>query len=316
MENSNHNPTTSTTALDFAVPDAAMLAAIGPYIRKAYAPQDPEWVMARTGAISNRRLGLRRWLKRMLDFGRNSRPSLEVKTGYESHWTQKDLLPAYIAGLETRELLVEWRGRGMRIAAQAIRRAHLLYFMRAIELLEPQTVLEVGCGNGNIVLTLAARFPHVRFSGVELTDSGVGIAKAMQTDAVLPEIFAAASPEPLLDMGAHRSVDLSVGNAARLPFADKSIDIIYTRLALEQMEAIRPLAMAEIARVARHAVVLIEPWRDFNRSDPGKAYVRRQGYFTGRIKDLEKLGFSVRLASEDLVQKVQFKAGPVIAVRR
>lgn len=303
-------------AAAFAVPDDVMRAAIAPYVRRRYSPEDPAWAIDRAAAIGNRRLGFRRWLKRVLGGGRNSRPAVEVKSGYEKHWTQKDLLPAYLASLDERQLLVEWRGEGMSLAAQGIRRVHLLYLMRAIAAVDARSVLEVGCGNGNLVLTLAARFPSVRFAGVELTTSGVEIAQAMQAEERLPDIFADVSPEALVDMTAHRRVIIGVGNAAKLPFADVSFDLVYTRLALEQMESIRPQALAEIARVARKAAVMIEPWYDFNRGDPGRAYVRRQGYFTGRVAHLARLGLEAHLATDDLPQKVQFRAGPVVALRR
>ena len=113
----------------------------------------------------------------------------------------------------------------------------------------------------------------------------------------------------------HRRVELMVGDARTLPFPDRAFDLVYTRLALEQMEQIREAALREIARLAARAVVLIEPWRDFNQRDPGRAYVRRMGYFAGHVADLRRLGFEVKLSTADIPQKVQFISGPVAAVR-
>ena len=82
------------------------------------------------------------------------------------------------------------------------------------------------------------------------------------------------------------------------------------------MEEIRNQAMEEVARVAAKALVLIEPWRDFNIGGPGRDYIRRQGYFAAKARHLERFGFAVVYASDDIPQKVQFSSGPVVALRK
>ncbi len=300
----------------FVVPDRAIEEVLRCYTRRTFDTTGPEWQEERARSISTRRLGLRRWLSRLLVSGRNARNQGEVRSGYETHWTQKDALERYVIGQEERVLTVAWRHRGMQVAAQVLRHVHLLYLMRAIEALEAKSVLEVGFGNGNMVLTLAPLFPEVAFSGVELTQSGLAIAQALQAQPVLPASFAGCAPSPPRDLTAHRRVDLRIGDARALPFPDQYFDLVYTRLALEQMEAIRHEALREVTRVARRAVVLIECWRDFNRDGPGRDYVRRQGYFAGQVADLENHGFRVVLATDDLPQKVQFSSGPVIGLRK
>lgn len=295
--------------------DAAIDHVLEKFARKTLATHSSEWASERAKEISTRRLGVRRWLRRVLSSGRNARQQDEVRTGYESHWAQKDALEHYVVGLNERTLCVEWRQKGMLLAPQALRFVHLLYLMRAIEVLRPRSVLEVGFGNGNLLLTLAARFPEIEFHGVELTDSGLAIAQEALAKEVLPPRFIESSPEPLLDTSAHRRAHLQTADASELPFGDLEIDLVYSRLALEQMEAVRHKALSEMTRVAANAVVMIEPWRDFNLEDPGRAYIRRQGYFAARVKDIESYGFKVVLATDDLPQKVQFKAGPVVAIR-
>ncbi len=300
---------------ELTVPDSEIEAVIARQARKVLDIRSPEWQQERLKEISTRKLGWRRLVRRWLSSGRNARQQGEVRSSYEQHWEHKDALTRYVVGLENRTLCVEWRDKGMHLQPQGLRHVHLLYLMRAIEKTGAKSVLEVGFGNGNLLLTLAARFPQVALNGVELTESGLAIAKDMQTSDVLPPEFIAASPAPLLDATAHRRVSLTTGDARSLPFADRSIDLVYTRLALEQMEAIRHKALSEVTRVAARTVVLIEPWRDFNSKEPARSYIHRQGYFAARVKDIEKYGFKVVLASEDIPQKVQFNAGPVIAFR-
>jgi tRNA G46 methylase TrmB len=300
---------------EFAVDDSLIGAILVPHIREEFDVRDPAWEKHRATHISRRTLGRRRWLRRMFRMGRNAIEQTDVRTTYENHWTLAESLEQYVEGLNGRSLAIEWRQRGLIASPQILRQVHILYIMNAIETIGAKTVLEVGCGNGNTILTLAARFPQVSFSGVELTPSGVEVAQAAQTLAELPPGIANNSPLPSLDLTAHRRVNLRVGDARALPYSDRSFDLVYTRLALEQMEQIREQALSEILRVADSTVILVEPWRDYNVSKHARAYIKRAGYFTGRIKHLERLGFRVVFETKDIPQKVQFNAGPVVAIR-
>lgn len=299
----------------FVVPAAEIEALVARSLRRAYAADDPAWHELVAKAIGTRRLGWRRWLKRLITQGHNAREQSDVRSGYEQHWNLKPTVEQYVASLDQRIVYAAWRGRGMELAPQALRQVHMLFILRAIAAVGAKRVLEVGCGNGNVILSMACCAPDVEFTGVELTEAGIAAARAVQESTELPVSMTDASPAPVLDATAHRRVKLQIGDAQRLPFPDRSFDLVYTRLALEQMEQIRERAMAEIARVAATAVALVEPWRDFNLEDPGRAYVQRMGYFKGRTADLQRLGFRVVLATDDVPQKVQFNSGPVIALR-
>jgi SAM-dependent methyltransferase len=303
------------TRLDFQVPDAEVEALVARSLRQAFTDDEPEWRSIVERAIGTRSLGWRRWLKRLITQGRNARPQSDVRCAYEQHWNVKPTVEQYVASLDRRIVHARWRGRGMNLAPQALRQVHMLYVLRAIAVIGARRVLEVGCGNGNVILSMAACAPDVAFAGVDLTDAGIAAARAVQELPALPASLVAASPAPVRDVGAHRRIRLQTGDARRLPYPDRAFDLVYTRLALEQMEQIREQALAEIARVADRAVVLVEPWRDFNLADPGRAYVKRMGYFSARSVDLARFGFKVVLATDDVPQKVQFSSGPVVALR-
>jgi SAM-dependent methyltransferase len=278
---------------------------------------DPHWQKICAEAIGSRPASWRRILGRRLKAGgRNGREQLEVRKTYDQHYGATSAVADWLVELDKRSLVAQWRDKGFVLTPGALRLAHLLYIARAIEVLRPASVLEVGCGNGNMLFSLSAMFPEVKFSGVELSAAGVALAVKAQEQGALPASFAAAFTAPVLDPMAHLRVSVQVADARMLPFADRSIDLVYTRLALEQMEQIRPQVIDQIARVANRAVALVEPWRDFNRADPGRAYIRRMGYFNGEARELEKNGFSPVLVTDDIPQKVQFSAGPVIALRR
>ena len=105
--------------------------------------------------------------------------------------------------------------------------------------LRPRTVLEVGCGNGLNLLSLACRFPEIRFAGVELTEGGFAVARAVQKEARV-----ARGAAPFRARAARRS-DARIARSSstsaaprRLPFADGAYDLVYSSLALEQMEQV------------------------------------------------------------------------------
>lgn len=285
------------------------------HAQRSFPGNDAEWQSIRTAAIGNRKLGWRTMLKRYLSAGRNGRHQDQVAETYRQHYGQLESTFDWLKGLDGRFLPAEWRGNGYLLSAQALRLANLLYIRNAIRHYKPRKVLEVGCGNGNLLISLAACFPEVEFCGVERSPQGVELAEASRTADQLPDWFAGCAPGDVLDHTAHRRIRYQQGDARQIDLPDQSFDLVFTRLALEQMEQVRSQAMAEICRIAGTAVALVEPWYDFNKTDPGRSYIKRVGYFQGRASDLEKNAFRPVLIDDDIPQKVQFKAGAVIAQR-
>lgn len=303
------------TADDFRVPDGEIRSIAEQFSTRILSATDPEWPALRDSEISKRRYSFRLGLLRTLSSGRNGRAKASVNSMYETHWSDLDAVHHYVSGLNGRTLKVEWRDMGYEMKPQGLRHIHLAQIARAIRATGARSVLEVGSGNGNLVLALAGMFPEVRFAGVELTSSGIKSAQALLAFEEMPDEFLTSSPASIVDRTAHHRVQFTQGSADALPFRNREFSLVYTRLALEQMESIRSAALTEVTRVADETVVLIEPWKDFNLDEPGRTYIRRQGYFAASAKDLRRYGFGPVLVSDDIPQKVQFKAGPVVARR-
>jgi SAM-dependent methyltransferase len=210
------------------------------------------------------------------------------------HWGDERLLASDFGGTRFRQLML----------------------VRLIERLKPRRVLEVGCGLGIHLTLLAGRFPDIAFAGVELTDAGHRAAQDLQRHERLPEHLIAFAPEPLPDPTAFRRIDFRQGNAIALEFDDSSFDLVYTVLALEQMERVRSQALAEVARVTRGHYFGIEPFRDVNDRGWERMYVLGRNYFRGRIAELPRHGLVPTLACSDFPQERFLKACAVLAEKR
>ncbi len=196
--------------------------------------------------------------------------------------------------------------------SEATKYFHQLLFMRTFQKYNPTSALEVGCGAGHVIIPMAARFPSINFTGFELTDAGIKAIKEIQSTA-LPKTFSNFSPEPLVNYESHKTIKITQGNAKDLPFPDSSFDIVYTSLALEQMNPIRNKVLKQIARVAGKYVVLCEPWRDFNNNGITRDYIIMKDYFAARIKELREFSLNPIFASDDMPQKYWLRMGFVIA---
>lgn len=235
---------------------------------------------------------------------------------YDKAWRSIDY-GAYAPGAPLRDPTPwEWRGRRMFASDVGATRFRQLLLIRLIERVQPRRVLEVGCGNGINLILLAGRFPEIRFAGVELTESGHRAARALQEEPALPPGLAGYAPLPLEDPTAFRRIDFRQGNATALPFEDGAFDLMTTILALEQMERVRPQALAEIARVSARHSLMIEPFQDVNQAFWPRLNVLRRDYFRGRIDDLRDHGLEPVLALADFPQEAFLKACAVLAEKR
>jgi SAM-dependent methyltransferase len=106
----------------------------------------------------------------------------------------------------------------------------------------PRRVLEVGCGEGVVLATLAVRLPGARIDGVELDETALGQARARCPGATLVR-----------------------GDACELPFEDRSFDLVVCLEVLEHLpEPVR--ALRELRRVARGGCLLSVPYEPFFRA--------------------------------------------------
>jgi SAM-dependent methyltransferase len=284
-------------------------ASFAPFVRPAGVGLDAFW----RRELPRRRLALLCKVARGLLHRRRVRDLDAIRREYDRAWARLDV-QSYLPAQSTDEG-VPWQWRARRVVAPAVggARFRLLLIARAIEQLQPASVLEVGCGNGINLLTLAGCLPDVSLAGLELTDAGHRAALAFQAQPTLPQAIRDHAPAPVRDPDGFRRVSFSQGSAAELPFADGAFDLVVTVLAVEQMERIRARALAELARVARRHVLMIEPFRDVNRNLWSRLNVYRRDYFRGSIDELRRYGLKPILALADFPQEAFLKACMVLA---
>jgi len=292
---------------------AGLLAAMEPFVARKLTPTDPAWraEIDRKHAKTKRRLRNRRWLRWMHRLRRDQR---RIEQEYDASWARKSLAPYDMEHRPTSGAAWQYDGDVMFATSAAGSRARLLVLMRAVAWLRPRSVLEVGCGNGLNLLTLACRFPEIRFAGVELTEGGFAVARSVQQEAQLPEVLQRFAPEPLVDITAHRAIQFHRGSAAALPFKDASVDLVYSSLALEQMEEIRAQALSEMARVSARHTLMLEPFRECNDSGLQRDYLLARDHFRGRIADLPAHGLEPILITDDLPGEIWLQ--PCLVVSR
>ena len=126
-------------------------------------------------------------------------------------------------------------------AANPLQRALIDRFHRKIVAevvaLSPQTFLDAGCGEGFVARRIIDALPDIALTGCDV--SGVAL-----------EIAASTNPE----------ARFVAGSVADLPFPGRSFDVVGCFEVLEHLPGDLPRqALAELARVARQAVVLSVP---------------------------------------------------------
>ncbi len=258
-----------------------------------------------------RRKLLRRAVSRLV--GGEGRDKKTVMAEYDPAWRATDYGIYDPARRPAKGTPWAWRGRAVFASDVGGTRFRQLLLCRVIERWKPKSVLEVGCGNGINLILLSGRFPEITFTGVELTSGGHEAAKRFQEQARLPESIQAFAPLQTEDPEAFKRIDFVQGDASNLPFSTGSFDLVYSVLAVEQMEQIRAQALGEIARVAGKVVAMIEPFHDVNDGFWSRLYIYRRNYFRGSLDDLQGYGLTPEFATHDFPQEAFLKACLVVA---
>jgi ubiquinone/menaquinone biosynthesis C-methylase UbiE len=137
------------------------------------------------------------------------------------------------------------------------------------------SVLEVGCGEATTLAGVLAQLAVApRYAlGIDLSWSRCAAGAGWLAEVGVP-------------------ARLVVANMFDIPLADASIDVVYTSHALEPNGGREEAAIRELMRVARKAVVLVEPIYEL-ATEAAQARMRSHGYVRGLRPTIERLGGTV-----------------------
>ena len=195
-----------------------------------------------------------------------------------------------------------------------IKRVHQLMLMPGLrEVAAPIGARGRRQGMGSTSSCSPPAVPETRFAGIELTEAGVEATTAVMAEPELPASLQDFSPERLVDLHAYTRLDVRQANAWVLPFAEGSFDLVYSVLALELMDDIRAEVLAEMRRVSRGHVAMVEPLYEWHASGHRRDLIAAKGYFAQPIEGLDKFGLEPIVAMADMPHKLDYQPGLVVA---
>lgn len=137
------------------------------------------------------------------------------------------------------------------------------------------SILEVGCGEAT---TLAGVVSHLQNTPGQTLGFDISWSRCAHGLSWLQENKIDAS--------------LFVADLFEIPLEDNSVDVVYTSHSLEPNGGREEVAIKELMRIARKAVVLIEPIYEL-ADEQGKVRMSEHGYVRGLKATAEKLGAKV-----------------------
>jgi SAM-dependent methyltransferase len=274
-----------------------------PFIDKEYESSDLAW---QEHVDRSKSFWLKKFLKRIL-LGWSSlsgaRTQKNIEVDYSSQWSNASLEENIT---NPKSVPCKWENRKFLARAYGLKRIHQFLLAKFIESTKPKSILEVGSGNGLNLFVLSHIFPSIRLSGIELTKGGFDASIKIASEDTLPEYILNFSPLKGVASNAHKSIDFRQGTAKSLPHDDNSFDIVFTFLALEQMEEIRNDALSQLSRVCKKYLVMVEPFRDWNDSSTNRHRVVSLDYFSAWISDLSKFGLKPVGYYENIPNKLHY----------
>lgn len=152
------------------------------------------------------------------------------------------------------------------------------YLATIVDGFSPDSVLEAGIGEGT---SLAPMLRHLKIKPAHILGFDISLSRLL---------FAR---KHLAEHGADKIV-LFTGKLDRIPLAGASVDVVVTIHALEPNHGYEELLLAELLRVARRHLVLVEPSYEA-ASREARARMDRLGYVRGIPETLKRLGYSPRV---------------------
>tara|TARA_B100000674_G_scaffold479419_1_gene477795 strand:+ start:142 stop:1026 length:885 start_codon:yes stop_codon:yes gene_type:complete len=181
--------------------------------------------------------------------------------------------------------------------------------------LNPKTVLEIGCGSGITLKLLSDLFCEIHFSGVDQSIEGIKYAKRLKNQILNP-IFKKQLNFQFNDIENNTNLELYNQDARSLNFNNKTFDVVFSNLALEQMDNIKYEVLSEIKRVAKNYLIFIEPFKNLNSFGLRYLHHKSKQYFNLNYKDIEDKDFEIIEFYDQLPSLLSLNYGMLVLKRK
>jgi len=185
--------------------------------------------------------------------------------------------------------------------------------LNEINLLKSKYILEIGSGNGLNLLFLSSVYPQKIFTGIDLSNEGVSLSKEhMKKKTRLDKIIFDGFDLKNKKIKIANNLEFHLMNANNLKFNNNSFDLVFTSLALEQMDSIKFEVLREILRVSKKYVILFEPFSNLNREIIASLHHKLSSYFNMSYSQLNNLNIKILKKIDNFPQKINRRAGFVV----
>lgn len=193
------------------------------------------------------------------------------------------------------------------------------HFSHILSSLRPESVLEMGSGNGFNLLALAVMHPEIKtFRGVELTDAGVATFQMfLKNPPVEDLVYVTGHSEAVVrERLSGRDIRCVKGDMLKLPFPENTFSLVFTCWALEQIPDEYPTAFAEAHRVSKRHAVFFEAFYEAQENIFQLLHLKNLDYFHAPIHDVKKTGFEILSFEPMALSKIKFTTGALLAEKR
>ncbi len=206
-----------------------------------------------------------------------------------------------------RRLEVIYKKKLLLVDGFFLRQVHNQIISQALNELGCQSVLEVGSGRGNNLVSLAGANPDINFTGLELSPNGTKQSLAWKDHSgIRPELLLSDSA-PVKNFS-FKNLTFKNGTALSMPFPDNSFDATFTILALEQLPYNYHKVLKEMRRVSRKYCLFIEPFAEANNF-VGMVNLKKADYFRFSYHQFKHFGLEPINFFKDFPQKIKYQMG-------
>lgn len=220
----------------------------------------------------------------------------KVKKSYEQVWAA--------GGIPDAKINILYKNRIYETDAITEKKIQYWQLKEVLSRYSKAKILEVGSGNGMMSLSLMESLPDHQFISLELTRNGCQKARENQKNRGHNQQDYKITREIRRKKHSNDRINFLQGSAANIPLKDKSVDICFTVLALEQMNPIFEKVILEIKRVTKDAAFFLEPFSDFNSSITRLLYLNSRSYLRKSTADLQKFGLKIKETPQELPAKI------------